>query len=137
MNADKKKVKDFLYEDLTYKIRGAIFEVYNNLGSGHKEGVYHRALAKEFERARLTFEEEKSLEVVYKGEKVGNYKPDFVVDGKVIVELKALPVVTHESKKQLAHYLKGAGYKLALLVNFGPKLEVIRRVYTNQRESAK
>lgn len=127
----KRLVKDFLYEDLTYKMRGTIFEVYNHLGSGHKEGVYHRALAKEFEKAGLTFEEEKSLEVVYKGEKVGSYKPDFVVGGKVIVELKALPVVTHESKKQLAHYLKGTGYKLALLVNFGPKLEIIRRVYTN------
>ena len=136
MNADKKKVKDFLYEDLTYEIRGAIFEVYNHLGSGHKEGVYHRALAGEFKRAGLAFEEEKSLEVVYKEERVGNYKPDFVVDDKVIVELKALPVVTHESQKQLAHYLKGTGYKLALLVNFGPKLEIIRRVYTDQRKSA-
>lgn len=136
----KQLVDNFLYEELTYKIRGVIFKVYNTLGSGHKEGVYQRALAKEFGKLGLRFDPERSLPVIYDGEKVGVYKPDFVVEDKVLIEIKSVSTMPKNAESQLAHYLKGTGYKLGLLVNFGSsKLDIRRRICdpTYQRKSAK
>lgn len=126
--------KKLLYEQLTYKIRGAIFAVYQGLGSGYKESVYQKALAKEFTLRRIPFVREKVLDVIYKEEKVGVYRPDFIVDDKVIIEIKALEYLPLEAKKQLDYYLRGTDYKLGLLVNFGPKLSITRWVYDTARQ---
>lgn len=80
---------DLIYTDLTYKIRGSVFKVYNTLGFGHKEGVYHKALAIEFKKNNIPFKEEIPIDVRYENEKVGIYKPDFVVDDKILIEIKA------------------------------------------------
>ncbi len=118
------------YEDLTYRIRGAFFNIYNTLGSGFKESIYHNALKEEFDDLKLRYEEKKRIQINYKGKKVGIYEPDFVVDGKVIIELKAVPSITSLFEKQLYSYLRGTKYKIGLLVNFGAdKLEIKRRVY--------
>jgi GTP-binding protein LepA len=138
MNADNDSAnkRGLLYEDLTYKIRGAAFNVYNALGSGHKEGIYQNALALEFGEANLSFEREKRIDVVYDGEKVGLYQPDFVVEGKIIIELKAIPFLGNPPKKQTQYYLKGSDYRLALLVNFGGKnLEIERIIYDSIRDN--
>jgi hypothetical protein len=82
---------DLLYKDLTYEIRGAVFEVKKHLGLGHKESVYHNALIQEFKKRDISFETEKSIGVFYDNQRVGSYQPDFVIDEKVLVELKALP----------------------------------------------
>ncbi len=124
-----RKVSNFLYEDLSYKVRGAIFNVYNTLGFGHKEGVYQKALALEFEKQRIPFVQEKRLSVVYEGKKVGFYQPDFVVDGKIIIELKAVEFLPRRSMVQLTYYLKGTNHRLGFLVNFGSsKLDIRRRI---------
>lgn len=124
--------KSLLYSRLTYKIRGSIFNVYNVLGFGHKEGVYHKALAHELKKNNVAFEEEKSLDVTYDNTKVGTYRPDFVIDGKILIELKAVPFLPKEAETQLLYYLKGTNYKLGLLVNFGSaKLEIKRKIWTN------
>lgn len=126
-----KKVQDFLYEDLSYKIRGCAFQVYNVLGFGHKEMVYQKALALELKKAKINFEREKSLAIIYDGEKVGTYKPDFVVDDKVLIELKAVPFMPKDFEVQLTYYLKGTNYKLGFLINFGSKrLDIRRRVWS-------
>lgn len=125
-----------LYADLTYEIRGAIFEVYNQLGYGHKEQFYQKALLKEFEERNIPFKREVPLKVTYKGEKVGNYRPDFVIDGKIIVELKAVSLMPNASETQLIQYLKATGFELGILVNFGtPKLYIKRFVNTYPRKS--
>ncbi len=125
---------DLLYKDLTYEIRGAAFEVRKKLGLGHKEGVYHNALAEEFHKRGLKFESEKSIGVFYDDKKVGTYQPDFVIEDKVLIELKALPEIGHPQTEQLWSYLKGSKYKLALLVNFGTKnLDIHRVVYDTAR----
>lgn len=100
MTADK-----LLYEKLTYKIRGVIFTVYNELGFGHKEVIYRRALRHEFTKNEILFEEEKPLNVIYDGVKVGSYRPDFVISGKILIELKALPFLPKEAETQLIYYL--------------------------------
>lgn len=127
INTDKK----LIYADITYRIRGAIFNVYNELGYGHKEQVYQKALAKEFTETNLPFKKEVGLNVSYKDEVVGNYRPDFVIDDKVIVELKAVEFMPKSFETQLQHYLKTTGYQLGLLVNFGsPKLVIKRIIWT-------
>lgn len=135
----KRKVDDFLYEDLSYKIRGCAFNVYNNLGFGHKENIYQKALEAEFKNSKINFEKEKILPVVYKEKKIGIYKPDFVIENKIIIEIKAVPFVPRNYETQLTYYLKGTNYKLGFLINFGStKLDMRRRILTHnyQRQSA-
>ena len=127
---------DHLYSELTYKIIGASIEVHNTLGPVHKEHVYHKALEKEFTQIHLPFVSEKTLSVSYKGESVGTYRPDFIVDDKVIVEIKAVEFLPKSYETQLTYYLKGSGYKIGLLLNFGTiKLQVIRRIYEKEYQS--
>ncbi|MBU1180492.1 GxxExxY protein [Patescibacteria group bacterium] len=120
-----------LYEEETYKIRGSIFNVYNTLGFGHKEDVYQKALSIEFKKNNIKFEEQKSLNIIYNSEKVGNYRPDFIADDKIIIEIKATEFTLDKFKKQLKYYLSGTNYQLGLLVNFGSsKLEIHRIIWT-------
>lgn len=122
-------VTDILYKNLTYKIRACFFEVYNKLGCGFKESVYHKALAYEFQLQGIIFENEEELPVFYKDKQVGAYKPDFIVDKKVIVEIKAQPKLLRLDELQLYYYLKGTEYSLGFLVNFGgDKLDIRRKI---------
>lgn len=127
ISADSK----LIFADLTYKIRGAIFEVYNILGSGHKEQVYQKALEKEFDERKIPYKKEKTIDVNYKGKSVGNYRPDFTIEDKIIIELKAVEYVPKSYEEQLIHYLKTTGFQVGLLVNFGqPKLYIKRLVWS-------
>ena len=134
INADNQP--GLLYKDLTYRIRGALFKVYNALGPGHKESVYQNSLALEFANTNIDFEREKRLNVTYEGKKVGIYQPDFVIESKIIIELKALPFLGDPPKKQTRYYLRGSDYRLALLVNFGASnLEIERVIYDSIRDN--
>lgn len=134
----RENLKQLMYADLTYKIRGAVFNVYNALGYGHKEQVYQKALEKEFKEMNIPFQKEESLDVSYKGEIVGNYRPDFVIDSKVIIEIKAVEFMPKTYEQQLIHYLKTTDFKVGLLINFGQSKLVIKRLVwsKNPRVSA-
>ncbi|MFH1202544.1 MAG: GxxExxY protein [Candidatus Omnitrophota bacterium] len=122
---------DYIYKDLTYKIIGALFEVHKNLGPVHKENIYHEAVKIEFKLRDLSFVEEKTLEVKYKEQRIGFYRPDFIIDDKVILEIKAVPILAKPMVDQMYYYVRGSKYKLALLANFGTnKLGIKRRIYT-------
>ncbi len=132
-NAD---TRGLLYEELTYKIRGAAFSIYNKLGPAFKESIYQKALIEELQKAGLPFEKEKTIDITYEGKKVGTYRPDFIVNGKIIIEIKALPFIGKLEKKQTWHYLKGSPYRLALLINFGSsELQIERIVYDYIRDN--
>lgn len=136
-NETQNDAEDFLYSDLTYKIRGAVFSVRKKLGLGHKEQMYHNALAIEFQNIGLKFESKKNISVSYDGQNIGTYQPDFIVEDKILVELKALPEIGKPQIEQLWSYLKGCDYKLALLINFGSKdLEIKRIVYDKARNNS-
>lgn len=136
-NQQKTETDELLFADLTYKIRGAVFAIYNTLGFGHKEQVYQKALEKELKELSIPFKKEKNLKVKYKNEVVGVYRPDFVIDGKVILELKSLTNLPNSVDTQLLHYLKTTGFSLGLLINFGaPKLFIKRLIWTNNPKSA-
>lgn len=121
----------YIYNDLTYKIIGAIYDVHKELGCVHKEIIYHKAVAIELSKRGIPFIEEKPIDVKYKGKKIGIYKPDFIIDDKVILEIKVAPTITKAMRDQVYYYVKGTKYKLVLLVNFGTsKVGIKRLIYT-------
>ena len=120
-----------LYEDESYSIRGAVFEVYREMGSGFLEAVYQECLQKELTRRGIPFVAQPELKLFYRGEQLRQiYKPDLICFDSIIVELKALSSTTGEHKAQVLNYLKATGMKLGLLINFGshPKATVERIV---------
>ena len=115
--------------EITYQIRGAIFEVNRILGSGFLEKVYENALLIEFKGRRLSAVAQHPIKVEYKGEPVGEYIADIVVESQVILELKAVESLQKIHEAQILNYLKATGYKIGLLVNFKyPKAEIKRFV---------
>ncbi len=110
---------DLLYSDLTREIIGAAMEVHSNLGPGFLESVYEAAMAIEFDLRNVTYERQKAIPVMYKGEKAKDFFCDFLVDGKVLVELKALKTTTGVEEAQVLNYLKATGLEVGLLINFG------------------
>jgi len=118
-----------LHKDITYAIIGACMEVHRILGPGFLESVYQTALAHELELRGISINEQARLQVAYKDIVAGEYRADFVVDDKVIVEIKAVSQLTEIHEAQLINYLKATGYKVGLLINFGASsLEHIRRI---------
>jgi len=117
-------------KELTYQIRGAIFEVNSVLGYGFLEKVYENALMVELKNRGLKAENQVPINVEYKGELVGEYFPDIVVENKVILELKSIDSLQKVHEAQLLNYLKATGYRIGLLVNFThPKAEIKRFVF--------
>jgi len=115
--------------DITYAINGAVFEVNKVLGAGFLEKVYERALLMELRERGLTAESQVPIKVAYKEKIVGEYIADIVVEGKVIVEVKAGENFERVHEAQLLNYLKATGVKVGLLVNFRhPKADIKRMV---------
>jgi len=128
---------NLLYSDITYRIREALFTVRNELGLGHQEKIYQRAVEDEFKRKKIPFQKEVQMPILYKEKKVGVYIPDFVVDNKIVIEMKTLTTTGLREKKQLWSYLKGSEYKLGLLVNFGTTdLQIEWIIYDTARETS-
>ena len=129
-----KNGEKLLYEDITYQIRGACFEVWKQFGGAFKEVVVDRALDEELKDRGLKIESQKRINIYYKDKKVGTYVPDKIINNQVLVELKCKPFLTKEDKRQFWLYIKGSKYKVGLLINFGgQKLEIERRVYDKAR----
>ncbi len=111
---------ELLFQNETYQINGAIFEVYNDLGPGFLESVYQEALAKEFTTRNIPFVEQWGIEVFYKGEKLEKkFFADFICFHDIIIEIKAVEYVLPEHEAQILNYLKATKMPLGLLVNFG------------------
>lgn len=121
----------WLYHELTEKIIGCCYRVHNDLGSGHKESIYKKALAKEFKKEGINYNKEVTLPVKYQEETVGGYRADFVVENKILLEIKAAEYISKIYETQLLYYLKSTGYNLGLLINFGAKkVQIRRRIWT-------
>ncbi len=110
---------ELLYKELSYAIIGAAMEVHSILGPGFLEAVYQKALAQELRLRGIKFEEQVHLPVTYKGVLAGDYVADFVVEGKIILEIKSISKLNASHQSQAMHYLTATGCQLALLLNFG------------------
>lgn len=114
----KKKDNELLYADLTYKIIGALFAAANNVGSGHKEKFYQKAVAKELKDAGLGFVEQLQAKIDYKGELLGTYYFDFLIENKVVLEIKVRNYFSRQDIEQLLRYLKAKDLKLGIIAHF-------------------
>jgi len=124
------------YADLTEKVIGAFFTVYNRLGYGFSEKVYENALVLELRKLGLKVEQQKRITVYYDSQVVGKYLADIVVNEAVLIELKAVRQLLKEHEAQLLNYLKATMIEVGLLFNFGPKTEFKRKVYDNDRKGS-
>ena len=114
--------------DLTYKINGAVFEVYRTLGEGFLEKVYENALLFELQNQGLKVESQVPVPVYYKDNMVGDYIADLIIEDTVILELKTVDEISPIHKAQLMNYLKATGKPLGLLVNFKGEKAIIHRL---------
>jgi GxxExxY protein len=118
------------HAEITEKIIGAAFEVYNVLGYGFLESVYQKAMQVELQRVGLKCEIECPIKVKYRNVIVGEFRADLFVDGAVIVELKTAKNLNPDDEPQLLNELKATGVKVGLLINFGrKKVEFERRIF--------
>ena len=123
-----------LYEELSEKIVHAAHLVHDGLGFGFLEAVYGNALYKELCGMGLKCECQKTMDVFYKGEKVGHYIADMVVEDKIVVELKAVVDLRPEHEWQLINYLAASKMSLGLLINFGHSVKIKRKILTKDGE---
>jgi GxxExxY protein len=123
------------HKELTEKILHAFFKkVYARLGYGFLEKVYENAMTIELRNMGLQVEQQHKIFVYYEGQVVGEYFADLLVDGKVIVELKAVQATSEEHEAQLLNYLRATPYEVGLLLNFGPKPSFARKAFDNNRK---
>ena len=110
---------EILFKELSYAIIGAAMEVHRVLGPGFLEAVYESALAYELTLRGIRFERQMHLPVYYKDQLLGEYIADLVIEGQIILELKAISAISAAHEAQAHHYLAATGMKLAIILNFG------------------
>ncbi len=124
-------------DKLTYSIIGCAMEVHNTLGSGFQEVIYQRCLAIELQIAGISFELEVEQPIFYKGNGVGTRRADFIVEDKLVVELKATVELDDGHLAQAKNYLTAYDFDLGLLINFGAKSLEYKRIFRTEKRAAK
>ncbi len=127
MNADKLK-----YKELTHLLIKSFYEVYNELGGGFLESVYENAMTLVLQQQGLQVETQKDITVYFRGTLIGNFRADRLVEGKVLLELKAVRCLESDHEAQLLNYLKATSIELGLLMNFGNEPTFKRLIYNKQ-----
>jgi GxxExxY protein len=122
---------EYLETEVTKEIIRCYYKVYNTLGYGFLEKVYENALLHELRNSGLHCVKQQPLNVYYESQKVGEYFADIIVNGSVILELKAAESLCEENELQLINYLRATNIQVGLLLNFGKKAEFKRKVFTN------
>lgn len=119
-----------IYRELSYQVQGIIYDVYNKLGPVWNEEIYEKAMIIGLRNMNLKAETQKQLQISYKDQIIGLYRPDIIVENKIILELKAMPEITPLNQAQIISYLKATNLKLGILINFGsPKIYFKRYAY--------
>lgn len=122
------KREDLLFPELSYKIVGCAFEVYNELGGGHRESYYQRALAESFKDSKLDFQEQVYYPLRFQSKVIGKGFFDFLVENKIIVEIKKGSRYSIRHVNQVFDYLKLSNLQLAILLNFGSEEVSFKRI---------
>lgn len=122
------------HSDITEKIIEAFYKVYNTLGYGFLEKVYLNALYIELQEMGLKVEKEKKINVYYLGNIVGDYNADLIIEEVVAVELKAVETLVEANELQIVNYLKATKIEVGLLLNFGAKPQIKRKIFDNDKK---
>lgn len=128
LNEPELNRNDLLFPELSYQLIGVAFAVHNELGAGHLEKIYQRAYAKELAAQKMNFREQVPYNVMYKGESVGKSFLDFLVEDKVIIELKRNDKYSIKNIEQVSNYLKVSGLQLAILIHFSVEGVKFKRI---------
>lgn len=137
MNESSLITNKILEKDLCYKIQGCIYNTANKYGKGLKENIYQKALEEEFQSNGISMEGQKRIDIYSfdTGKKLGVYIPDFVIENKVILEIKASIFTTKQELEQQRSYLRISEYEIGYLVNFcTDELYIKRSIFTNDRK---
>jgi len=126
--------EDIKHKELTERIINIFYKVYNKLGYGFLEKVYENAMLREFKKENIPAVSQSPIKVFYEDEIIGEYFADIFVDDKVIVEIKAAKGLALENEAQLLNHLKATDIEVGLLLNFGTKPEIKRKVFDNDRK---
>jgi GxxExxY protein len=124
-------------KQLTELIIRLFYRVYDGLGFGFLESVYREALAYEFAKNGLLYKREAGAEVWYEVARVGRFRADFLVEGRIVVEVKATRLLSDADTKQLLNELRSSDKEVGLLLHFGPRPKFHRMIYTNDRKPAR
>ncbi len=130
-NAEERRYK---HQEVTEAIIGVFYEVYRELGHGFLEKIYEEAMVRVLKAKGLEVRQQAAVPVWFRGDKIGSYDADLVVANSVIVELKACKTVDPSHEAQLLHYLRATEIEVGLLVNFGPRPQVRRMAFDNERK---
>jgi GxxExxY protein len=125
------------HEALTERLIGLFYDVYNELGHGFLENVYHKAYVLALQQAGISFQEQHPVRIRFRGLDVGEFRADVVVESVVIVELKALQSLETAHERQLNNYLRATEIEVGLLFNFGPRAQFRRLILDNERKALK
>ncbi len=123
-------------EDITHKIIGAAYKVFNTLGFGFLESVYKKGMVIELTKSTLKVEEEKPLKVYYDNQVVGDFYIDLLVEDEIVIELKSVENLIKAHEVQVVNYLNGLKKKIGLLINFGPTGVDVKRKYREPNVNA-
>ena len=127
-----------LHRDLSYKVQGILLETRRIYGPGHKEKVYCNIIAELLHANNIKYKREASFNIISKltGEIVGTYRPDFVVEDRIVLEVKAVDIIPKNFIDQIYSYLKVSDFELGIFVNFrSPRLYIKRIILTNDRKN--
>ena len=124
----------YLHQDLTEQIIKCFYDVYNELGYGFLEKVYERSMMIELAQHGLSCRSQCPIEVLYKTEFVGEYFSDIIVENCIIIEVKAAETLVEAHELQLINHLKATSIEIGLLLNFGKKPGIRRKIFTNDRK---
>ncbi len=120
---------NLVFAEITDKIISCAYEVHNKLGFGFSEKVYENTMMVKLSQKQLPSIQQAPINVHFEDQLVGEYFADIFVDNKIIVELKAVSILSKAHEAQLINYLKATSVKVGLLINFGEKLKIVRRVF--------
>lgn len=124
MNPNKK----IIYKDLSYKIVGILFKVYTKLGGRYQEKYYQRAIEEELKKEKIRYKKEIYVDLLYNEKKIGKYVLDFLINNKVVLEIKTVSKLKPEDFRQVLGYLKSKKLELGILANFRGKKVVFKRI---------
>lgn len=131
INADERR---YAHSELTERIIGVFYEVYNELGYGFVESVYETAMYKALREKGFNVQRQVAVPVWFRGEQIGNFCADLVVDDTVILELKAAQALDAAHIAQLLNYLRATHIEVGLLLNFGKRPNIRRLAFSNERK---
>lgn len=124
------------HADVTEKVIAVFYDVYNELGNGFLESVYQKAMCIALAETGLIVQREVAVPVIFRGQNVGDYKADLLINNSVIVELKTVRTLEASHEAQLFHYLRATAIEVGLLLNFGPKPQFKRVAFDNERKKS-